>query len=296
MKELADKHELLMTLSPYIRRALNHRVTNMRLRTRIIFDYELLYMERGELHIRVEDVVHELQEGDWILLKPGVEHEFVKSSAECWKPHIHFDPIYLANSEQVPINFKPRSECTTEEIAYIRQDVLGEILEIPTVLRIPSHKELHKLLTEIFHAQALSREERIIIEKMCVLRMLHIILQDMNRGKSKEHLTHQKGVETAAAYLMVHFAEAVSLEELAKLACLSIYHFSRLFKVKYGISPHQYLIRCRMEKAKELMLYSQASLTAVAEQVGYSTLFSFSKAFKQAEGLSPKHFQMKHGV
>jgi AraC-like DNA-binding protein len=254
-----------------------------------------MYIERGELHVRVEDVVHVLQEGDWILLKPGVEHEYVKSSAECWKPHIHFDPIYLEDSEQVPINFKPRSECSPEEIAWIRQDVLGEILDIPAVLRMSNHKELHKLLTDIFYAQALSREDRTIIEKSCVLRMLHIILQDLNQKKPYSHFAHEKGVESAAAYLMAHFAEAVSLEELAKLACLSVYHFSRLFKRKYGISPHQYLIRCRVEKAKELMLYSQASLTVVAEQVGYSTLFAFSKAFKQVEGMSPKHFQMKHG-
>ncbi|MFD0693152.1 helix-turn-helix domain-containing protein [Paenibacillus sp. GCM10027628] len=46
----------------------------------------------------------------------------------------------------------------------------------------------------------------------------------------------------------------------------------------------------RFEKAKELMIYSRLSLTSIAEKIGYSSVFAFSKAFKQSEGVSPRQF------
>ncbi|MER8124624.1 helix-turn-helix transcriptional regulator, partial [Acinetobacter baumannii] len=82
---------------------------------------------------------------------------------------------------------------------------------------------------------------------------------------------------------------------LAKIATLSVFHFSRLFKQRYGITPHQFQLRYRIERAKELMAYTPLSLTAISEKVGYGSLFAFSKAFKQMTGLSPRRFMQTYG-
>jgi AraC-like DNA-binding protein len=89
---------------------------------------------------------------------------------------------------------------------------------------------------------------------------------------------------------MENYNQNINLEDLSKLSCLSVFYFSRLFKHKYGLPPHQFQIQYRIEKAKHLMFYSKLSLTSISEKVGYGSVFAFSKAFKQIEGVSPRKF------
>ena len=81
----------------------------------------------------------------------------------------------------------------------------------------------------------------------------------------------------------------LSLEEISSAAGISKYHFIRLFKNVFGISPYQYQIRRRLEYAK-LDLLQGVSILDTAFAYGYSDLASFSKAFKQAFGQPPSQF------
>jgi AraC-like DNA-binding protein len=78
----------------------------------------------------------------------------------------------------------------------------------------------------------------------------------------------------------------LSLEEISAGAGISKYHFIRLFKNVFGISPYQYQIRRRLENAK-LELLKGVSILDTALAHGYADLATFSKAFKQAFGQAP---------
>lgn len=282
--------ELLRQMSPNVRRAWNHRAVGMKLKPRMIFDYELLYLEKGELRLRIEDRMHTLVPGDILLLKPGVEHEFVGSSGECWMPHIHFDVMDDASFADVPVNFKTRAECSEAELRLVRPDHLGSVLGMPDIIRIGGHGEILRLLMKLIHASDRRDEAFIILQKSLVLHVLHLLLTGLE-AQHKAHLSlHEKTLEQAVSFIIEHYNRTVSLEELSKLACLSVFHFSRLFKEKFGLSPQQYQIRQRIEKAKGFMIYGRRSLTSIAEEVGYGSVYAFSKAFKQAEGVSPRQY------
>lgn len=79
-----------------------------------------------------------------------------------------------------------------------------------------------------------------------------------------------------------------NLTELAKLACYSPFHLSRLCREYDKTSPMRMVTRLRMRKARELLLNTEMNLDMIAEQVGYSTPFSFSSAFKRECGVYPK--------
>ena len=70
-------------------------------------------------------------------------------------------------------------------------------------------------------------------------------------------------------------------------------HFRRLFKNKYGISIHKYLIEVRLNKARSLLKNSNINCTNIASICGFSDNFSFSKLFKIKYGISPKQFQLQ---
>lgn len=293
-----DRSRILMQLSPNVRRAWDHRIEGeMHLDRRIIFDYELLYLERGELAVRIEDERHTLRPGDIVLLKPGKEHAFVGSSGECWMPHMHFDAMYADDFADVPINFKPWSDCSAAERRMTRPDVLGERLGLPDIIRIDNHGEVLDNLRRLIRSFDRPDEDAPLLRKMLVLRMLYAILKGLEEREDPLLRRHRLALDRAAAFIAEHAAEEIRLSELAKQATLSLYHFSRLFKQRFGVSPHRFQMRCRMERAKELLLYSRLSMTAIAEKVGYANVYAFSKAFKQSESVPPSQYvQSRSGM
>jgi AraC family transcriptional regulator len=94
----------------------------------------------------------------------------------------------------------------------------------------------------------------------------------------------------AKNYLDSHFLEKINIENLAKTIGLSEYHFIRLFKKAFSVSPYQYLISRRLDFSKILLLDNH-SVQETAFIVGFADVFSFSKSFKSAFGVSPNGFK-----
>ncbi|HUP16290.1 MAG TPA: helix-turn-helix transcriptional regulator [Acidimicrobiia bacterium] len=83
------------------------------------------------------------------------------------------------------------------------------------------------------------------------------------------------------------FAEPLTISDLAAAAFSSPAHFVRRFKVAFGETPHRYLQRRRIERAKEMLRNTQKSVTEICFAVGFSSLGTFSRTFKHLSGASP---------
>jgi AraC-like DNA-binding protein len=89
------------------------------------------------------------------------------------------------------------------------------------------------------------------------------------------------------------FAEALDVPALAREAHASRAHFVRSFKKAFGETPHRYLLRRRIERAKELLRNTPLSVTEVSVAVGFRSLGSFSTAFRQLVGESPSTYAQR---
>ncbi len=95
----------------------------------------------------------------------------------------------------------------------------------------------------------------------------------------------------AALWIDEHAHQEIDLESAAKSAGLSPFHFLRLFARVLGVTPHQYLIRCRLRHAASLLADGADSITGVAYDVGFGDLSNFIRTFHRVAGVSPRAFR-----
>ena len=89
-------------------------------------------------------------------------------------------------------------------------------------------------------------------------------------------------------YIHAHLDCNIGLMQLADLAQMSLSHFSRLFKQSTGYSPHQFVIKCRVEQARELLLKSDLSIADITYKVGFANQGHLTNHFKRLLGVTPK--------
>lgn len=104
----------------------------------------------------------------------------------------------------------------------------------------------------------------------------------------------QVGMDIAIDYMTHHYTKDIRMDDMARLAGLSVNHFIRIFKRQFGMTPMDYVLKQRMAKAKQL-LFSTDKIKIIAEQVGYKDEHYFSRVFKRNEGVAPT-FYMKNKV
>jgi AraC-like DNA-binding protein len=97
-------------------------------------------------------------------------------------------------------------------------------------------------------------------------------------------------IAAAKVYIDENYHESIDLEEISQQAFLSRFHFHRLFTKIYRRTPHQYLTRKRLDKAKDMLAENKA-VTDVCNEIGFESIGSFSVLFKKEIGFAPQYYR-----
>lgn len=101
----------------------------------------------------------------------------------------------------------------------------------------------------------------------------------------------KRTLATVLDFIHEHLDQPMTLANLAQLANLSTYYFARQFKRSTGLSPYQYVLRARIERAQELLLDPSRAIADIALAVGFHNQSHFTRVFRQQTGLTPKAYR-----
>ena len=105
------------------------------------------------------------------------------------------------------------------------------------------------------------------------------------------HALDDARLQRVVDYMVEHLDQPIGLDDLARVACVSTFHFSRMFRAKTGSPPHRYLADLRIELARSLLLRGELALAEIALACGFSDQSNFSRAFRKACGTTPAGFR-----
>jgi AraC family transcriptional regulator len=189
---------------------------------------------------------------------------------------------------------------------FIRPDALIPDIQLDTFFNTEEffenkyhahHTQLGKSLAEIsnvlsanpFEAYQLNNDFYFTLAEHIVADHAQMIgeLYNINTVKQKTRKELYRKLLKGKSYLEERLQENIHILDIAQEAGLSEYHFFRLFKTSFGITPQQYLIQIRLTKAWQLLKSGHYNITEVAHLVGFADIYSFSKAFKKRFKISP---------
>lgn len=159
-------------------------------------------------------------------------------------------------------------------------------------VRNPQMGQLLRLLQSELHQSA--RMGRLYVESLANALVVNL-LQD--HSATQPRIAHYEGglgdrkLLQVTRYIDNALDQDIKLTDLAQLAEMSQSHFSRLFKQSMGLSPHQYLLQQRVERAKQLLKHTNQSLVEIALACGFDSHSHFTRQFRQITGVTPKAYR-----
>jgi len=157
-------------------------------------------------------------------------------------------------------------------------------LEVPESF-LPALKEY---MAEISDKDRLNKE----LVKALECRITHMILRSLfGVDSNTEKISDRFDVDKAAEFINEKYSENISVRDIASTIALSPSHFSRIFKKETGLTPQEYLIRVRLDRAKSFLMRSRKSVTEIALQCGFSSSAHFSSSFIKRFGKTPSEFK-----
>ena len=228
--------------------------------------HSISFVRKGSFGYQSRRRTHELVAGSFVIGRPGAE--FV-----CTHDHVCGD------------------ECLSFFLGPALVDAVGGDSEAWDIGATPPLAELI-VLGELAQASVDGRSDISLEEvgQLLAQRLVEVVSGKMSRPAKVTARDRRRAVE-AALWLDANSHREIELDDAARQAGISPFHFLRLFSSALGVTPHQYVLRSRLRRAARQLADDDKPVTDVAYDVGFNDLSNFVRTFHRAAGVSPLKFR-----
>lgn len=157
------------------------------------------------------------------------------------------------------------------------------------VIPVHSRTSFENILRRLNGIQALDNPSLIPEQNSLLLQMLTLL-----NTRLAPELINNENIYTVSSYICEHFAEPLTTEDMARIACLSASRFSHLFTRVIGYSPYHFLQKTRIDKAKYYLSMTSIPIQDIASMVGFNDPMYFSRIFSRYVGCSPRRYRQEY--
>ncbi|WP_375444782.1 AraC family transcriptional regulator [uncultured Fibrella sp.] len=237
----------------------------------------LLYCTAGQGWLQMPKGRIVVQAGEVIVIAPGIPHAYGADPADPWTIHwFHFSGTHCHESVSA---------------------IIDSPNDTPQVVRVPYSDERVGLFDRMFDTflKGYSTSNLLYANLALPFFLASFILPE---NFQKELATSIPTTPTNKAILFMQksLSEPVTLDNIAQAANLSMSFFCRKFKQDTGYAPIEYFNHLRIQKACQLLHFSNLRINEVASQIGIDDPFYFSRLFKKQMGLSPVEYRRREGI
>lgn len=242
---------------------------------------ELTLITKGNCLYQIDLIDYEVKEGDLLFVPPLFLHSIsLDTSEEIFSETYVFHLNFLGgNSTDI---------CSTRYLA----PMMNQEFSMPCLIT-PEHP-VYASLRKIFNQIASLYDEAVVGYELALkslfLQAVFLLLQYSEKTASPDTGTPSDKLKNVLDYIEMHFAEPISVSELAKLCYFSDYHFMRFFKKHMNMTCVEYINNLRLEKSVELFEQGNTSILDVSLSVGFHNLSYFHRAFKNKYHMTPLSF------
>jgi len=247
--------------------------------------FEMVYIKRGHAVFEIAGYPAEIGPNDIIIIKPNQPHKFiVKSESGCefivlsFKFVNRFDGQYSDVSLENFLDFVSSKETG----AFITLKVSQKNDIIVLLNRILKEKENPDIGSELINY--------LLVMELFVLISRALKMEWENSIKNKSPKLKEL-IQASVNYINNNYERDISLKDIARYVFLSTSYFTRAFKEEMGISPINYLLQVRVERAKELLKDTDSRISDIALSVGFSNQQRFNDIFKKYVKLTPLQYR-----
>jgi AraC-like DNA-binding protein len=207
-----------------------------------------------------------------------------KGDLFCLHPHLKYSYRATDNNTAPPLRMHWFAFYGNQAAPLVER--IG-ITEQKPYLRSRTTTELETLLMQIFDLMKERQKDRDLRLQTMMYRMFALLSQPLPTDVPDRTDWLQKCLQ----YMDMHFLEGITVSDVVQVAGVHRSHLYSEFSNRFGISPREYLIRLRMERAVEMLKQRTLFITEISLSLGYSDLYTFSRAFCNFYGLSPSNYR-----
>lgn len=156
-----------------------------------------------------------------------------------------------------------------------------------------NNEEISFLINKIIRICAEGSKEKDVLADLTLKELLVRVMQTQNLKTIGRKDTNQNPLAFVIGYIKANLNEKISINSLSSKACMSKATFYRLFKRELGISPNDFILTEKINRAKQMLATPGSKIAAVSYELGFSDANYFIRVFKKLEGITPGSYQLQ---